>query len=67
MDLEKEGRQEVVINQSENQFRKSNLVLLNLIIKRSDITKPSYNKVNLLVQALYISLVFYPDITRNLL
>ena len=27
----------------------------NLVIKRSDITKPSYNKVNLLVPALYIS------------
>ena len=24
-------------------------------------TKPSYNKVNLLVPALYISLCFYPD------
>ena len=33
----------------------------NLIIKRSDITKPSYNKVILLVPALYISLFFYPD------
>ena len=31
----------------------------NLVIKRSDITKPSYNKVILLVQALYIS-VFLP-------
>ena len=30
----------------------------NLIIKRSDITKPSYNKVILLVPALYSSLVF---------
>ena len=28
----------------------------NLVIKRSDITKPSYNKVILLVPALYISL-----------
>ena len=36
----------------------------NLVIKRSDITKPSYNKVILLVPALYISLIFYPDITR---
>ena len=27
----------------------------NLVIKRSDITKPSYNKVILLVPALYIS------------
>ena len=27
----------------------------NLVIKRSDITKPSYNKVVLLVPALYIS------------
>ena len=34
----------------------------NLVIKKSDITKPSYNKVILLVPALYISLVFYPDI-----
>ena len=42
----------------------------NLVIKRSDITKPSYNKVILLVPALYISLFFYPevpDITRNLI
>ena len=39
----------------------------NLVIKRSDITKPSYNKVILLVPALYISLFFYPDIMRNLL
>ena len=31
----------------------------NLVIKRSDITKPSYNKVVLLVPALYIS-VFLP-------
>ena len=30
----------------------------NLIIKRSDISKPSYNKVILLVPALYISLFF---------
>ena len=34
----------------------------NLVIKRSDITKPSYNKVILLVPPLYISLFFYPDI-----
>ena len=40
----------------------------NLVIKRSDITKPSlYNKVILLVPALYISLFFYPDILRNLI
>ena len=39
----------------------------NLVIKRSDITKPSYNKVISLVPALYISLFFYPDITRNLI
>ena len=39
----------------------------NLVIKRSDITKPSYNKVILLVPALYISLYFYPDIMRNLI
>ena len=38
----------------------------NLVIKRSDITKPCYNKVILLVPALYISLFFYPDM-RNLL
>ena len=31
------------------------------------ITKPSYNKVMLLVPALYIFFVFYPDIMRNLL
>ena len=36
----------------------------NLVIKRSDITIPSYNKVILLVPALYISLFFDPDITR---
>ena len=39
----------------------------NLVIKRSDITKPSYNKVILLVPALYSSLFFYPDIMRNLI
>ena len=39
----------------------------NLVIKRSDITKPSYNKVILLVPALHISLFFYPDIMRNLI
>ena len=39
----------------------------NLVIKRSDITKPSYNKVILLVPALSISLFFYPDIMRNLI
>ena len=39
----------------------------NLVIKRSDITKPSYNKVILLVPTLYISLFFYPDIMRNLI
>ena len=39
----------------------------NLVIKRSDITKPSYNKVILLVPSLYISLFFYPDIMRNLI
>ena len=43
----------------------------NLVIKRSDITKPSYNKVILLVPALYIFFVFLPwynekpDITRQ--
>ena len=55
-----------------------NVVQWNLVIKRSDITKPSNNKVILLVPALYISLLFYiyifvillyifvilPDITR---
>ena len=41
----------------------------NLVIKRSDITKPSYNKVILLVPPLYIPLCFYPeaDIMRNLI
>ena len=39
----------------------------NLIIKRSDITKPSYNMVNFLVPSLYISLFLEPDITRNLI
>ena len=43
------------------------IIQWNLIIKRSDITKPSYNKVILLVPALYISLFFYPDIMRNLI
>ena len=43
------------------------LVQWNLVIKRSDITKPCYNKVILLVPALYISLFFYPDIMRNLI
>ena len=38
----------------------------NLVTKRSDITKPSYNKVILLVPALNISLFFYPDM-RNLI
>ena len=47
----------------------SSLILLqwNLIIKRSGITKPSYNKVILQVPALYISLFVYPDIMRNLI
>ena len=40
----------------------SNLMIQwNLVIKRSDITKPSYNKVILLVPALYISLFFDPE------
>ena len=40
----------------------------NLVIKRSDITKPSYNKVILLVPALYnVSLYFCPDTMRNLM
>ena len=43
------------------------IVQWNLGIKRSDITKPSYNKVILLVPALYISSFFYPDIMRNLI
>ena len=38
----------------------------NLVIKRSDITKPSYNKVILLVPALYISL-FFIMVPRTLL
>ena len=38
----------------------------NLVIKRSDIRKPSYNKTILQVQALYISLLFHPDM-RNLI
>ena len=37
----------------------------NLVIKRSDITKPSYNKVILLVPILYIPLFFNPDITET--
>ena len=45
----------------------ANVVQWNLIIKRSDITKPSNNKVVLLVPALYISLFLYPDIMRNLI
>ena len=47
--------------------QRSLLVQWNLVIKRSDITKLSYNKVILLVPALYISLFFYPDIMRNLI
>ena len=43
------------------------MIQWNLVIKRSDITKPSYNEVFLLVPALYISLSFYPDIMRNLI
>ena len=43
------------------------VVQWNLVIKRSDITKPSYNKVILLVPTLYISLLFYPDIMRKLI
>ena len=43
------------------------IVQWNLVIKRSDITKPSYNKVILLVLALCISLFFDPDIMRNLI
>ena len=43
------------------------LIQWNLVIKRSDITRPSYNKVILLVPPLYISLFFYPDIMRNLI
>ena len=34
------------------------MIQWNLVIKRSDITKPSYNKIILLVPALYISLFF---------
>ena len=45
-----------------------NLVIQwNLVRKRSDITKPFYNKVILLVPPLYISLFFHPDIMRNLI
>ena len=47
--------------------QKSFVLQWNLVIKRSDIIKPSYNKVILLVPALYISLFFYPDIMRNLI
>ena len=47
--------------------RNDKIVQWNLVIKRSDITKPFYNKVILLVPALYISLFFYPDIRRNLI
>ena len=43
------------------------VVQWNLVIKRSDITKPSYNKVILLVPALYIYFFFNPDIMRNLI
>ena len=51
------------LNSAKSEF----LLQWNLVIKRSDITKPSYNKVTLLVPALYISLFFYPDIMRNLI
>ena len=43
------------------------LIQWNLVIKRSDITKPSYNMVIFRVPALYISLFFNPDIMRNLI
>ena len=49
------------------QLKMELVVQWNLVIKRSDITKPSYNKVILLVPALYISLLFYRDIMRNLI
>ena len=54
-------------HESELQVSLPHIVQWNLVIKRSDITKPSYNKVILLVPALYISLFFYPDIMRNLI
>ena len=50
-----------------NTHGKGKHIQWNLLIKRSDITKPSYNKVILLVPALYISLFLYPDIMRNLI
>ena len=45
----------------ENSFKSANTkyyVQWNLVIKRSKITKPSYNKVVLLVPALYIFVLF---------
>ena len=39
-------------------YKRGIIVQWNLVIKRSDITKPSYNKVILVVPALYISLFF---------
>ena len=52
---------------SMNALKIKQYIQWNLVIKRSDITKPSYNKVILLVPALYISFLFYPDIMRNLI
>ena len=50
-------------------MKKNDVIMIqwNLVIKRSDITKPSHNKVILLGPALYISLFFNPDIMRNLI
>ena len=39
----------------------------NLVLEMSDITKPSYNKVILVVPALYNSFFVYPDITGNMI
>ena len=52
---------------SRRESRVNTPIQWNLVIKRSDITKPSYNKVILLVPALYISSFFDPDIMRNLI
>ena len=41
------------------------LIQWKLVTKRSDITKPSYNTVILLVPAFYITLLFYSDLNKK--
>ena len=53
----------IILTSSFSNFPENSVIQWNLIIKRSDKTKPSYNKV----PTLYISLMFNPDIMRNLI